>query len=285
MKSESSIRSVLKAISVLKLFTPVQPELSIADIGRKNGVPKTTARRIVITLAQAGLLEKDETTGKYMIGPMLYSIGNLYLSTKDVVRTAEPVIKALNDLSGEAVNVSIFNNGYITFVMKEETKHAFRWSIHVGTIMPAYASAMGKALLSELTDTELDNLYPEEKLRPLTNKTVATKTELKRELEQIRKTGVAFNREGGHEGVEGIAAVIRDIGGKAVAAMSVTVQVFRMNQTYRQRLATLVRMGSSLISYRLGYQHTASPVRDIQEIRDWWEQKQPDLAFPVKDLT
>jgi len=273
MPNNNYIKSLRRAISVLKCFTPEQPELRGTEIAQKVGIHKTTAHRMLATLAEEGLLDRDVKTGKYMIGPALYAMGSLYLSTTDVLKTAMPVVKALNDLTGEAVNIGIREKHNIIVVMKEESNYPVRFYHHIGSVMPAYASAMGKALLSELTEEELDSLYPEEKLQPLTKKTIATKTGLKLELEEIRKTGVSFDREGLYEGAEGIASVVRDASGKAIAGMSISVPVFRLQQIgHEGLLATLIKMGSSLVSYRLGYQDTVNPVRSIEEIRSWWEQ-------------
>jgi len=279
------IRLILRAVSILKSFTPDELELSTADISRKVGIPKTTAHRMLASLTQSELLNRNAETGKYTIGPELYILGILYLSTTDILKAAKPVVEALNNLTSEAVNVGIFENGYVTMIMKEECKHAFKYSYNVGSVLPAYASSMGKAFLSELTEAELDSLYPEERLEPKTPKTIATKTELKLELQQVRKTGIGFNKEGAHVGVEAVGSVIRDASGRAVAAMGISVPVFRMNQASRERLATLVRLGSRLTSYRFGYKDPTHPVYAIEQICSWWEQNQTDskadLAWAV----
>lgn len=275
METKNFANPVIRVISVLDCFSRFEPELSAADIRRKTGISKATLHRILITLTNRRLLDKNQKTGMYKIGPELYTLGSLYLSTTDVLKGAEPVIKELNDLTGEAVNISIFDKGYVTLIMKEETKSIFRFSVRIGTIIPAYASSMGKALLSELTDEEIDSLYPEEKLHQLTPKTIATRTELKKELEQIRKTGVSFSKEGTHEGLFGVASAIRDASGKGIAGMSIALPIAKVDQTTSDRLATLIRMGASLISYRLGYNDTVNPIRDIQEIRVWWQQNKP----------
>jgi IclR family acetate operon transcriptional repressor len=283
--ANDTVLSILKAVSVLKCFTPAEPRLSIAEIAREVGIPKTTARRLVTTLATSGLLEQTERTGKYTVGPVLYALGILYLTTQNLFAAAKPVFKLLNDLTTEVVSMSILDRGNVVFVMREEAKHPIRLSQHIGTTFPAYSSAMGRTLLSELTDAEIDKLYPDEKLRPVTSKTIATKTELKLKLEQIRKTGLAFDSEGSYEGYEGIAALIRDFNGKAAAAMSFSVPVFRMNEPRREQFATLIKMGASLISYRLGYRDTDNPVHDIQEIHSWWEQNQLASNLEVKNLS
>jgi len=270
------IKSLIKAVSVMKSFEPNNPELGVSDVAQRVGLSKPTASRILSTLVYGGLLEQNGETGKYMIGSGLFSLGNLFLITRDIVKVAEPVAKELNELTGEVVNVHIRDKGYSIIVLREESKHTFRFAYHVGSVFPAYAVAAGKALLSELTDAEIDRLYPHERLMPLTPKTVTTRKELKKELEQVRKTGVAFNREQSREGVESTASVIRDASGMAVAAMSIAAPVFMMNQVKRKKLTTIVRLGTSLMSYQLGYRDAVNPVRNIEEIRAWWQQNQKD---------
>ena len=274
MKTENFSRSVQRTVLVLRSFSPSDLELTPAEIYRKVRIPKTTIYRIIATLARTGILEYNENTGKYRVGPELYFLGSLYLGTTDIVKAAEPVTKELNRLTGEAFNVSIFENGHVVVVMKEESASFFRFAVHIGSIIPAYASSMGKALLSDLTGEEIDSLYQDEKLRPVTKKTIVNKKELKKELEQIRKTGVSFSDGGTYDSLFGIATLIRDASGKGVAALSINLPTFKVDLVNKEKLATLVKMGANLISYRLGYQNMVNPVRNIREIISWWEQDQ-----------
>ena len=193
MKNVNSMRSLARAIAVIECFTPNELDLSGVDIARKVGMPKSTAYRILERLTESGLLDHNLKTGKFSIGPELYAQGSLYMSSTDILKAAEPVMKTLNDMTNEAVNLGILDKGNVIYVMKEESKHDFRWAKRIGTSSPAYAVAMGKALLAELTEAEIDILFPEERLLPVTSKTTATKAELKLELERVRKTGIAFD--------------------------------------------------------------------------------------------
>lgn len=265
-----------KAISVIKSFTLDELELGPTDISRKTGIPLTTTHRILTTLTKERILEKDPGTRKYRTGPELYIQGALYLKSTNLQKVAAPVMKEMNNLTGEVVNLAIFNNGYITILLREETKHHLRLSGYIGFTSPAYANATGKVILSEFSDAQIDEIYPSETLRPLTKKTVATKTELKRELEQIRKTGAFINIEQVFEGEAAIASVIHDSSGTAVASLAIAVPTIRMNKATEEKLVELVKLGASSISYRLGYQDTDNPAYTIEEIRSWWEQSHID---------
>lgn len=274
MRADNFSKSVERTVSVLKSFTPRDLELTPVEISRKVGIPKTTIYRIMATLARTGILEYNEKTGKYMVGPELYSLGSLYLSATNITKAAEPVIRELNRLTGEAINVSIFDKGHAILIMKEESESFLRFAVNIGTIIPAYASSMGKVLLSEFSDERIDTLYPNERLQPLTRKTITSKKVLKRELEQIRKTGLSYSDGGTYEGLFGIATLIRDANGKGVAAASINLPSIKSNSIDKEKLGVLIKLGANLISYRLGYENMVDPVRNIREITSWWERNQ-----------
>lgn len=266
--------SLLKAVSILQCFSYDEPELGIADIVRKVEMPRTTVHRILSTLLKTKLLERESNRGMYRIGPALYMMSSLYLGTTDILTAAEPVTKLLNELTGEYVILSVFDRGNIVVIKKEESRHGFRYHHTVGTILPAYASAMGKAFLSELSESELDSLYPNENFKLLTSKTIATKAQLKKELEQIRTTGVSYDFEGNTEGLSCVGCVMRDATGKAVAAMSIGGPSHTFTEERKHQLGKLNKMGASLISYRLGYQDKENKVRSFEDIAAWWDSRQ-----------
>ncbi len=281
IKSYSS--SALRVSSILESFTQGEVELTAAEITSKVRLPKSTVHYILVSLIKSGLLVKNENGGKYAVGPRLFEIGSAYLRNIDIIKIAGPVVKALNDLTDEGVSIGILHGSNMLRVLREESKNPVRYVQPIGESRPAYASAMGKALLSELSDAEIDNMYPDERLIPVTENTIRTKTELKLELENIRSTGISFDREGGHKGVEGIGRVIRDSSGKAISAVTISLPVFRIDEAKRQQLVKLVKLGAALISYKLGFKDTANPVRDIQEIYQLWEQSQCGTAFRLKN--
>ena len=271
MAKESSTKSVARVISVLNCFSPEQFELNPAEIAKKTNIPIATTYRLLNSLSKGRFLTKRRGSGKYRIGPELYLLGNLFLNSAEPLSVVDPIIKLLNNLTNEVVAAGILDGGYITVVLREESKHSLRFGFRVGSIFPAHVVSMGKALLAELSETEIDKLYPLEELKKYTPKTIATKTELKSELEEIRKNGIAFNTEQTTEGVESIGVAVHDDTGTAVTALSIGVPKIRMNQKKRQRHAQLLKMACSLASYRLGYHNEINPVKSAEEIRSWWE--------------
>lgn len=273
------IRLISRAASVLKSFTPEKLELSAAEVSRGVGIPKTTAHRLLAALTQSGLLVRNAETSKYTIGPELFVLGNLYLQKMGLFQAAKPVIMTLNELTKESINVAILDKGNVIWVMREDSHHGLIDNIHVGSIFPAYCPALGRALLSELTETRIDSLYPEEKLQQITNKTISTKTELKLRLKQVRESGISFDSESTIEGVVAFASLIRRADGIAVATLGIALPKNRMNPKKHELFTSLIKMSASLTSYRLGYKDMVNPVSSIEEIRSWWTQN--TLNMPI----
>ncbi len=276
-KQSTYFKSLRKAISVLKCFTPENPELSGNDLASMLGMHKTTAYRMLATLAEENILERRESSGTYKIGPGLYVLGNLFLSTTDLIQAAEPVVKLANELTGEVTNLSIYFDGYISYVMREESKYEFRWGRHVGSYVPAHVSAMGKVFLSELSDSEIDVIYPDDNLTPFTSHTITSKIALKEKLEEIRKSGISVDYEGQTYGIAGFSAGIRDSRGKVIAAMSVGAHINRLNAGLVGHIVQLVKMSAALVSYRLGYRDINISTYEMEEIRHWWKRVSSNL--------
>lgn len=274
-KTKYHVNSISKAIGIMKCFTPDQIELGVTEIACEIGLGKSTTHRILNILVENGMLKKNSVAKKYMIGPELYFLGSMYLISDALLEAATPVIKTINNFTGEVVNLSIFEKCYAIIVMREESKHELRWSRHVGSVLPAHSSSMGKAFLSELTEAEIDSLYPVEELPQITTKTIRSKMELKKELEQIRRDGISVDNEGTVEWIMGIATLIRNASGKAVAAISIAAPLIRVDDTKRAIYTSLVKQGASLISYLLGYRDQDNPIKNLQEIVSWCERNKP----------
>ncbi len=263
-------QSLLRALSVLRLFSPTSLELTVTEVSQRAGLPMATAYRILATLAQAGFVEKDEHLGKYRIGHETYMAGNLYLRTNELLQAAGPVIRLANELTEDVVGLSVLEKGYQVLLMREESRHTFRFAQTMGLGFPAHTVAVGKALLSAMTEAEIDELYPGESLSSVTRNTPTSKAALKAELQVIRETGVAFNREESRLGVAAVAAVVRFHDGRAIAAISIGSPTFRLDSSRERRHVGMVKLAADLVSHRLGYRGDKTQTLGLDDLRQWW---------------
>jgi DNA-binding IclR family transcriptional regulator len=283
MRNAGSVQSVARTLVLLKAFTPQEPWLGLSQLARKVQLPVSTVHRLAQALVEGGMISRD-SAGRYSVGPELYAVGTLYLHSTNIREASTPVLKLLNDLTSESINVSILSKSHVVLIMKEESKHAFRVAQQVGSVYPAYASSMGKALLSQFSERQLDELYPHEQFVPLTKHTVTNKTLLKRELEDVKLHDVAFDLEGSYLGVVCVASPIRDASGNSVAAMSISGPLVRMEPRLVDRFAPLVRLGAQAISYRLGQRGNDLSAPDLATIEAFWMDNAEDQSDQLREI-
>jgi len=273
MAVQRYFKSLDKAIAVLKCFTSETPELKTSEVVKKIGIHRVTAHRLLGTLSNANLLHKDTNRGVYTIGPELYVLGSIYIENNDIYKSASQVVKKINELTGEVTAVNVLDGrGDIMLLMREERQIGFRWGSHVSSLYPAYATAGGKALLSELNEEDIDSLYPEERLKQLAANTISTKTQLKRELINIRTIGLGFTNEEYLDGIESVGSVIRDATEKAIASLVISIPIIGESKIKKMQLDKLVKLGANLISYRLGNIRMEPVVKNIDGMIDLWKQ-------------
>ncbi len=171
MKTESDpiqyCRSLAKGLSLLRLFTADTPELSGSEIVDRMGIHKTTTYRMLACLCEHGFLVRNEDSGRYSVGAALYVLGTLYQYTDDLQKAGGPVIKLINELTCECTNLGTLSGTAVVYMLREESKHEFRWSRSIGSTMPAHASALGKQC-SAASQMRIDVRYPVEELNVLT---------------------------------------------------------------------------------------------------------------------
>jgi len=263
-------RSLNRGLSILRLFTLETPRLSAPEIVSRVAMHKTTAYRMLSELADQGFLARNEATGKYSIGPVMYLLGSLYQQSDSLQVAAAPVVTLLSDLTGEACSLAILSEDVVVHVLLGETCHEVGWDRYIGMTLPAHTCALGKSLLSALSEDEIDSLYPEGTLRSRTPNTVPTVSALKAELAQVRATGVAIDDEGCVPGVAGRGSPVLDHRGNTVAAFSVSVPVFRFPAPLRPVYASAARLSAQLISYRLGFRSPDVSITSLEQLQSWW---------------
>lgn len=263
------IASVGKAASVLKAFSAGEPHLGVTEIAERVGLPLTTVHSLVATLEREGLLERDNGNRKYSVGRTLYSLGSLYLPSQDLPSASRPILMVVAELTGELTNLGVRDADRVVLLTKLEATHPFRVFYSVGSSFPCHTSSMGKALLCQLSDSEIDALFHQEELPQLTPKTLPTRSALKRELSQIRLSGVAFDFEGTYSGVISVASPIKDADNRVVAALSVAAPAARLHGMALERTSRAVRLAGMAVGCRLGCLADGCPTE--LDIRTDWE--------------
>jgi DNA-binding IclR family transcriptional regulator len=251
-EQDSGSRSVRRAIEILELLLKEDAPLSVAEMIVRLAIPKSTAYELVRTLAASGYLERTGRSSGYFLGRKLFEMGIAYRGHVDLLKDGAPIVESLRDATGETVQLSVLENGYMLVLLKEEGSQPLRIISKVGSRVPINWAASGRLLVSDLADDELRDLL-RRKAQPSPTGEAPTETGLL--IEQIRKFrrqgyGIEVNEANAHAGC--VSAPVIDGAGRCVAAISVVVPEQRLGRQYRQRLIDEVCTAAARLSRRLG---------------------------------
>ena len=229
------VQSLERGLAVIRAFGADDPELTLSDVARRTDLTRAAARRFLHTLVDLGYVRTD---GKYFaLTPRVLALGYAYLSSLSLPEIAEPHLERLAATVRESSSVSVLDGDDIVYVGRVPTSRIMRVSINVGTRFPAYATSMGRVLLSALPDDELDAYLQRADVAPLTARALRGADALRAELLAIRGQGWALVDQELEEGLRSIAAPVRDGGGRVVAAVNVSAHASRASrETVRREL-------------------------------------------------
>lgn len=203
--------------------------LSLAELSRGLGFPKSTTHHILDTLISEGYLYKDPETKKYSLGYKFLEISRGILDNIDIRSIAQKYLRMLQEDCQETIHLTILRKAEVKviFIDKISASDGLSLITYVGLTSDPHCHAGGKILLSQFSTNEIMDMYKDRPLKSFTENTIVSIGNLLEELEKVRKRGYAVDDEEYLKGVRCVAAPI-SAGDKTVAAVSITGSVFTM---------------------------------------------------------
>jgi DNA-binding IclR family transcriptional regulator len=216
------VQSVERAVTVLRLLADEGVPLRLAEVQRGTGLQKTVAFRLLKTLVASRFVEQEEETGRFHIGIGAFEVGQAYPHGSSLIGLSRRYLRALVEGSPHTAYVATLDGFEIVYLTSVEGTGPLRVHVNPGNRIPAYATAVGKALLAELDDAEITRRARAFGLVPLTSSTIRSARKLVQQVREVREQGYALNAEEAYPGIGAIAAVIRDRSGKASAGITLS---------------------------------------------------------------
>ncbi len=217
-------RSLVGRIAaVMDAFDQHDPVLSLVELSRRSGLPKSTAHRLAEQLRTMGWLERDQRG--YRVGMRLFELGGLAAEQTLLRDPALPHLHALAGKTGLAVQLGVLAGDEVVY-LDRVIVGSFRLPTRQGGRMPAYCTGLGKAMLAY--DDSIAQQVLSNELPTRASGTLSTETLLRDDLERVRATGIAFDRQESYDGLGCVAAPIRN-SGRAIGAVSVTGPIDRID--------------------------------------------------------
>jgi DNA-binding IclR family transcriptional regulator len=245
------LQSVTRAVRSLELIAE-EGELGVTELGRRLGVHKATASRLAATLAERGLIERDPATERYRLGFGLIRLAGAAMAGLDLVSAARPIIEDLAQESLETVTIGVLSGEDVVSIDQVTGASSIVSVSWVGRRTPLHTTSTGKVFLAFLDEGERERRLS----RPLeraTKRSIVDVAQLRAQLEEVRRRGYAQTLEELEEGLNAVAAPVRQADGEVVAALSVSGPAFRLRPVDVPRIGRRTIEAADRVSRRLGH--------------------------------
>src|SRR5258706_387623 len=243
-----------RALAALAILADRSSECGLAELCIELKLHKSTVHRLMMVLEQHRLVVKNPDTGRYRLGLKLFELGSKAIEGLDLRARARPYLDRLQNEFSETVFFCILDDGQVFYMEKVESQQSVRTACTVGSRAPAYCTAVGKAMLAELSEAEVSKIVRRWGLKPVTANTITTAGALKTELKAVRTRGYAIDDEEKEQGLRCVSAAVRGHSGKLFAAMSVSGPAFRITKERIPGVGQAVMRAANELSAELGFQ-------------------------------
>ncbi|MBN2126115.1 MAG: IclR family transcriptional regulator [Deltaproteobacteria bacterium] len=192
-----------KCFAMLELLSKNRRNFGISDIANALGYHKGTVFNMVHTLSELGILEKAPYS-KFRLGPQLYALGKAAGGDSDLIQTVHPFLEQVHQKTNLSVFLGILIKDMVVTVDKVDSPEHLKVSSEIGMATPILAGAVGKIILSGMSQDELEQVLNRNTLRRFTSYSIVDRREFLKEIESARRDGFAFSDQ---EYIEGIRAL------------------------------------------------------------------------------
>ncbi len=214
------VQSFARGLAVIRAFDAENPELTLAEVSKRVGIPAAAARRFLRTLQTLGYVRSDGR--QFALTPRVLELGFSYLSALSLPEAMQPHLERLSRELEESVSAAVLADTEIVYVARVPTRRIMTVGITIGTRFPAYATSMGRVLLAALPGDEVERILAASRVESITDRTVTSRDQLLDELSLVRAQGWALVDGELEVGLRSIAVPVRGRDGSVAAAVNVS---------------------------------------------------------------
>jgi IclR family acetate operon transcriptional repressor len=257
------VKSADRTLAILELLIDHPDGLTLVEIQRELDIPKSSTYMLLTTMASRGFLEQDPGSRRFRVGIRLWQAGQSYVVVSDLEQLAIPYMERLRDQLNETVQLATLDGTDNIYVAKVDADQQLRLASRVGVRLPAYATGIGKALLSQLDDDDIRQRFAGVKFQRYTPQTLGSLSALLGAVREIRERGYAVDNSEYTPGVYCIAVPLSGRPGAPRAALSVSFpEVRKTPALIKQTIASVTTVGQEICS-RMGYAEAAVPTPGV----------------------
>lgn len=258
--SRQFVESISRGFKLLNIVSKSATPLSLSELSKESDLSISTIQRLTYTLQCLGLLDRDQRSKKFKVGPEMISLSFTVIDNLTLKNVALPYMQKLSRQLDEVVALMALTGNQIILIESIKTSQILNVSTASGTNVPWHASASGKAILAFLPESVMDDILKQNGLSKFTENTVTSMRAFKRLLPAIRNRGFAMAIDENAYGMGAVAAPVRGNNGDVLAALTIMVPTARVSQKKLSDIySKKVVQTADRISFDLGYRKNATP--------------------------
>ena len=242
------VKSVMKALGILELFSPARTQMSLAQLSHTLEMPKSTTLNLIKTLEDGGYLLYDRDSQTYRLGYRALQLGYNVRASIPVIQHAIPFMEDLLTRTHENVYLTSHMNGQVLYLDGAYNSRRYGKYSVTGKTLPLHCTGCGKAMLSYMTDDEVRQIIDRWGLKRFTPNTITDPDRLLEEIAASRERGYATDTEEETLGVRCVATAIRNAQGRPVGAISIQGTTLSMTDARIREYAALTASVSTILA-------------------------------------
>ena len=248
-KTPGSIQVIERMMSLLDALAASPDAASLKQLAQATELHPSTAHRILAAMTAARFVERQDA-GTYRLGIRLLELGGIVKSRISMREVAQPFMQELHEKIGEAINLGARHEDEIIYLERTSSGRSLVRVVYlVGGRAPLHLTSLGKLFLAADGPQQVKDYAKRTGLPGKTPHSLTTLAALEKELDKVRRHGIAFDDEEAELGLKCVAAPIHDDAGDVVAALSVSAPADRHDPNW----VVLLRQAADAVSHALGY--------------------------------
>lgn len=253
-KERGGVQSIERAFAIAEEVARNREGIGLAELSKRVGLHNSTTFHLVKTMVQLGYVSQLADSRKYRIGRRMFTLAAGAMDEIELVSVATPILEKLTGATGEYSHFAIRSGEQIVVVAKTAGTGIFQMVDRTGAVRPAHATALGKVLLAALSPSQLERYLASCELHKFTAKTISEKDALLREIEEVRRKGLAFDDGEFDPEARCVAVPVRDFTGRVAGAIGMSGPMWRLSLQALQEKSKYVREAAVELSAELGFQ-------------------------------
>lgn len=259
--SRQFVESINRGFKLLTIICRSNRPLTLSELSKESDLSISTIQRLTYTLQCLGLLDRDQRSKKYRVGPEMITLSFAVIDNLTLKNVAYPYMQQLSKQLDEVVALMALSGTQMILIESIKTSQILNVSTSSGTNVPWHATASGKAILAFLPEPEVEAILKQNGLNKYTENTVTSLKTFKRLLLGVKKRGFATAIDENAHGMGAVAAPVRGNNGDIIAALTVMVPTARVTKkNLTDKYSKKVIQTADRISFDLGYRKNTSGV-------------------------